>query len=524
MNLPVADSSGAPPAPASPVLLEAVWPAAEGAARSLLDAVLEATARGGAAPRLEQFLAEPSPAKALALWLGRPADGLTKEQLARQLSRDVARLDGLLSDQVNAILHHPRFQALEASWRGLRYLVEQRPEGDAVKVRVLNLSWRELARDLERAVEFDQSQLFRKVYEQEFGHPGGEPFGVLLGDYEVRHLPTADPPVDHLGTLARIAQTAAAAFAPFIAGAHPALLDLTSFGELEKPLNLPRTLEQVEYLKWRAFRETEDARFVGLTLPRVLLRLPYRDDGSRADGFRFREDVEGPDRSRYLWGNAAFAFGAVLVRAFGESRWLADVRGAPQDRVGGGLVTGLPVHSFATERAGVAPKCSTEVMLTDAREKELGELGLIPLCHCPDTELAAFYGNQSVQRPAKYDEAAATANARLSAMLQYMLCTSRIAHYVKVIGRDKLGAFAEPGDLEDYLSQWLRKYTTQNEKAGPEVKAQYPLREARVRVRERDGHPGSYVCEVHLRPHFQLDQMVAAVKLVTELTPARPGS
>jgi type VI secretion system ImpC/EvpB family protein len=491
----------------------------------LLGAVLAATpgAPEGPRSRLEQFLGEPSPVKALALWLdlaGHSRVPRTGEELGRLLNRDVARIDALLCRQVNALLHHPAFQKLEASWQGLRYLIERLPEDDAVnvKVKVLNVSWRELVRDLANAVEFDQSQLFRKVYEEEFGHPGGEPYGLLVGDYEVRHLPP-----ENLETLARIAQTAAAAFAPFVAAAHPALLDLETFADLERPLNLPRTFEQAEYVKWRAFREAEDARFVGLTLPRVLLRLPYRDDGTRADGFRFREEVEAPGRGRYLWGNAAYAFGAVVVRAFAESRWLAGIRGVPQDGSGGGLVVGLAADSFRTDRPGVAAKCSTEVIVTDAQEKGLGELGFLPLCHCQDTELAAFYGSQSVQKPAGHDEAAATSNARLSSMLHYMLCVSRFAHYLKVIARSQVGKFNEPAELEDYLRRWLQTYTTRGDTAGPEVKSRYPLREAKVEVRERKGQPGSYVCEAQLRPHFQLDQVVAAVKLVTELTPARPA-
>jgi type VI secretion system ImpC/EvpB family protein len=314
---------------------------------------------------------------------------------------------------------------------------------------------------------------------------------------------------------------AAAAFAPFIAAAHPSLLDLESFTELERPGNLARTFEQPDYLKWRAFRRSEDARFVGLTLPRVLMRLPYPDGGPRADGFRFREEVVRPDRSQYLWGNAAYAFGAVLVRAFASSGWLATIRGVPPGAEGGGLVTGLPVPDFATDRAGVAPRCATDVVLTDAQDKTLGELGFLPLCHCQDTELAAFHGGQSVQQPAAaYDEAAATANARLSAMLPYVFCVARVAHYLKVISRDKIGSFTGPADCEAYLHRWLNGYTNANEKAGLETRARYPLREARVQVRERPGKPGHYLCVAHLRPHFQLDQMVSAVKLVTELGPS----
>jgi type VI secretion system ImpC/EvpB family protein len=287
------------------------------------------------------------------------------------------------------------------------------------------------------------------------------------------------------------------------------------------PLNLARTFDQADYLKWRSLRDSEDARFVGLTLPHVLMRLPYTDDNHRVDGFRFKEQVRGPDRHRYLWGNAAFAFGSVLMREFAASGWLAGIRGFRRGRVDGGLVCGLPVPSFTTDRRGVAPACATDVMVTDAQDKELGELGFIPLCHRPGTEVAAFHGNQSIQKPRQYDEEPATVNARISTMLQYMLCVSRFAHYVKVLGRDKVGSFAGPGDCAHYLNNWLQQYVSANEDSGPEMKARYPLREARVEVRARPDNPGVYMCVIHLRPHFQLDQIMTSVKLVTEM--AAPG-
>jgi type VI secretion system ImpC/EvpB family protein len=344
-----------------------------------------------------------------------------------------------------------------------------------------------------------------------------------LGDYEVCHRPGPDHPTDDVAALLAISSVAAAAFAPFIVAAHPGLLDLASFLELERPLNLARTFEQKEYLKWRTFRGTEDARFTGVVLPRVLMRLPYADDGSRADGFRFREEVGGPDCSKYLWGNAVYAFGEVLVRAFAQCGWLADIRGVPRGALEGGLVTGLPVHSFATDRAGVAPTCSTDAIITDALEKELAELGLIPLCPCYDTDLAAFYGNPSAQRPRKHSEAVVTANARLSAMLQYILCVARFAHYLKVLARDKVGSFASPADCEEFLHRWILGYVITNDEADLETKARFPLRDAQVQVREHPGKPGSYHCVFHLRPHFQLDQMVTAVRLTTELAPPRPS-
>jgi type VI secretion system ImpC/EvpB family protein len=503
-------------------LAEAAATATQFVGPSLVEAVAEAAAgnRDQAGQTLEQFLREPSPGKALALWLGRTTtsrEALTRAQVARRLNRDIACLDALLNVQVNAILHHPRFQQLEASWRGVHYLVRQVPEGENIKVRVLNVTWREMVRDLERSIEFDQSQLFRQVYGGEFGTPGGEPFGALLGDYEIRPRPGPGHPTDDVAALTAISAVAAAAFAPFLAAAHPSLLDLDSFTELERPGNLVRTFEQPEYLKWRAFRRLEDARFVGLTLPRVLMRLPYPDCAPRVDGFRFREEVAKPDRSQYLWGSAAYALGAVLIRTFATSGWLATIRGVPPGEAGGGLVTGLPVPAFATDKPGVSARCATDVVITDAQDKALGELGFLPLCHCQDTELAAFHGNQSVQQPAPYDEPAATVNARLSAMLQYVFCVSRVAHYLKVISRDKIGSFAGPADCEAYLRRWLSRYTNSNEKTSLEMRARYPLREARVEVRERPEKPGHYLCVAHLRPHFQLDQMVSAVKLVTEL-------
>lgn len=282
-----------------------------------------------------------------------------------------------------------------------------------LKVRLLNLAWKELARDVQRTTEFDQSQLFRKIYSEEFDTPGGEPFGVLIGDYEIHPRASAAHPIDDVSVLATVSQVAAAAFAPFIAAAHPSMLELESFQGLERSLDLPRTFEQLDYLKWRAFRETEDARFVGLTLPRVLIRTPYEDDGSRVDGFVFREQTGSPDGSGYLWGNAAYALAAVLCRSFDESRWLAGIRGVRRSVDGGGIVPGLPVHCFGTDRVGVVPKSSTEVLITDPLEQELSELGFIPLCHCPDTELSVFYSNSSVQKPKRYDEMAATINADL---------------------------------------------------------------------------------------------------------------
>jgi type VI secretion system protein ImpD len=516
------------------VTMDASADSAQGAAaaqssegRSLIGSVVEATTAQREQPRLllERFLGEPSLEKSLLLWLnwiGLPREEIEKRQIMQLLGRDIARLDALLADQLNVILHHPAFQKLEASWRGLMYLAERAEGVENLKIRVLNVSWKELARDIERAIEFDQSQLFQKIYSGEFGTPGGEPFCVLLGDYEVRPRPCAEHQIDDVAVLTGISHVAAAAFAPFVAGVHPAMFGVDDFADLQQPMDLSRIFQQLDYLKWRAFRESEDARFVGLTLPRILLRLPYEDDVSRVDGFCFQEEAAGRDRKKYLWGNAAYAFGAVLVRAFARSGWLAEIRGFQRDLQAGGIVADLPVHSFTTDKCGVACKCSTDVIVTDAQEQEISDLGFIPLCHCKDTEYSVFYTNQSVQTPKKYDEPAATMNARISAMLQYMLCVSRFAHYIKVAARDKIGAFTEAAECEDYLHRWLHRYVMSDSEASPELKAEYPLREASVRVREHPSKPGSYLCVAHLWPHFGLDELAAAIRVTTELTPGQP--
>jgi type VI secretion system ImpC/EvpB family protein len=498
-------------------------PAAAGSQRGLLDRALdsaEAITDSQAALRLDQFLAEGDAAAALRIWFGIPPPRrfkLGREQLLQRLSSDIASLDDLLSEQVNAILHHPRFQQLEASWRGLRYLIDQCGDADGIKLRVLNLSWKDLAGDLQRAIEFDQSQFFNKIYNEEFGSPGGEPFGVIIGDYEIRLRVSADHPVNDLDVLESLSHISAAAFAPMIMGAHPALFDLDSFSQLGTSPNLPRTFQQAEYLKWRAFRDSEDARFLGLVLPRVLMRLPYQD--TRADAFRFLEQVKGPDSRRYLWGSAVYAFGAVLARAFSQSGWPANIQGVERGVETGGLVTGLPLHAFNTDATGLVTRYSTDVLITDTQEKELGEFGFMPLCFCKDTSWSAFYGSASVQKPKVYDEVPATVNARLSSMLQYMFCVSRFAHYLKVIGRDRIGSFVTAQECETFLQRWLHNYTIDADDASLQAKARAPLREGRVEVREKPGKPGSYYCVMHLRPHFQLDQVVTAVKLVTEITP-----
>ncbi len=473
------------------------------------------------AAALDGFLEEPDAGRALIKWFGAGSQWLrrplSRRRLLHALDRDIAALDRALSAQVNAILHEPRFQRLEASWRGLVYLVTESETDERIWLRVLSLGWTELCRDLERAMEFDQSQLFAKVYSEEFGMPGGVPFGVLIGDYEVQHRRTPGHPTDDVAALKALSHVAAAAFAPIMLGCSPIMLGVDNFAGLGVPVDLTGTFRHVDYARWNSFQDSEDARFVGLVLPRVLMREPHRDVSHRIDRFRFHEEAAARDVDRYLWGTAVYAFAGVLIRAFSQFGWFADIRGAPRDRLAGGMVTNLPVACFATDRIGVVPRYSTDVAVSERQEMELSGLGFVPLSHCHDTPFSAFFANQSAQRAKRYDRPAATINAQLSAMLQYILCVSRFSHYIKVIGRDRVGALGTPGEVQSMLSRWLQRYITANENAPAEEKARYPLSEASVQVREVEGRPGNYHCTIHLKPHFQLDQVVSSFKLVTEL-------
>jgi len=446
---------------------------------------------------------------------------INKEQLARMISYQIAKIDEMLNESVNAILHHPKFQKLEAAWRGLLFLTMEAEEVDDVKIRFLDVSWPQLVRDIDRAIEFDQSNLFRKVYNAEFGVAGGEPYGVLLGDYFVRHKPGPGYKTDDVNTLREISQVAAASFAPFIASADPALFGLDDFHGLGLPINYEAIFSQAEYRSWNSFRESEDSRFIGLTVPKMLMRLPYEHDTFRSDRFNFKEDVSEPNNKNYLWGNACYAFGAILIQSFARNAWFTDIRGSHEGIDAGGVVADLPVPSFKTDKAGVALKYSTDVLITDFSEKLLSEHGFIPFCHDRNTMHAVFYGNQSVQGAQHYDKKIAEINAKMSAMLQYVLCASRFAHYIKVIGREKVGSFFSAEECENYLHKWLLSYSTASVGGSEEHLAKYPLSEAKVEVKEVLGKPGVYSCITHLKPHMQLDQMVTAVKLVTELAEAK---
>jgi type VI secretion system protein ImpC len=425
----------------------------------------------------------------------------------------IAQIDHLLSIQLNEILHHPSFQKLEGSWRGLRYLMDQSETSVMLKIRVLNCSKRELLRDLQRAPEFDQSAIFKKIYEEEFGIFGGDPFGAVVGDYEFTRHP------EDIELLEKMSQVAAGAHAPFLTAAAPELMNLDTFTTLDQPRDLAKIFDTTEYAKWKSFRQSEDSRYVGLCVPHILMRLPYGRDTKVVEAFNYEEGVDGTDHTKYLWGNAAYALGARLTQSFALYGWCASIRGVE----GGGLVEGLPAHTFKTDEGDVALKCPTEIAITDRREKELADLGFIPLVHCKGTDYAAFFSAQSAQKPKMYDTDSANANARLSAQLPYLLAISRFAHYLKTIMRDKIGSFMSRSDCERFLNRWMMQYVTEDDNAAPITKAQYPLREARVEVSEVPGKPGVYRAIAFLRPHFQLDELTVSLRLVAELPKSARG-
>jgi type VI secretion system protein ImpC len=433
---------------------------------------------------------------------------VVSDNLSVTLDARVAELDELISRQLSEVMHHPEFQKLEASWTGLHYLCKHTSTGVGMKIRVLNATKKDLVRDFKTAIDFDQSALFKKVYEEEFGMFGGAPFGALIGDYEIGRG------AEDMYFVEQMSHVAAASHAPFISSASAELFGLETFTDLGKPRDLAKIFDTVDYAKWKSFRESEDARYVGLTLPHFLGRLPYNPkDGMTVEGFNFVESVDGTDHSRYLWVNAAYAMAARLTAAFESYGWCAAIRGVE----GGGLVEDLPSHTFKTDEGEVALKCPTEIAITDRREKELSDLGFIPLVHCKNTDYAAFFATQSTQKPRKYDLDSANANAVLSSQLQYMFSVCRIAHYLKAMMRDKIGSFASAGNVEEFLNRWIRQYVVEDDNATQVTKAAYPLREASITVSEVPGRPGVYRAVSFVRPHFQLDELSVSLRLVAEL-------
>jgi type VI secretion system protein ImpC len=441
------------------------------------------------------------------------------KNLQRTFERAIAAIDRKLSEQLNAIMHDPKFTKLEGTWRGLNYLVMNSETGTSLKLRVLNASKRDLTRDLQRAVEFDQSQLFKKIYENEFGTPGGEPYGALIGDYEWTQHP------DDIETLRLVSNVAAGAFAPFISAAGPNMFGFDSWTELARPRDLAKIFETTDYTKWRSFRDSEDSRFVSLVLPRTLARLPYGAATKPIDEFNYEEapyDETGAakamDHGHYCWMNAAYAMGTKLTDAFAKYGFCTAIRGAE----GGGKVENLPTHVFTSDDGDMDAKCPTELAITDRREFELSNLGFLPLCHYKNTDYSVFFGAQTVQKPKKYDRPEATANAAISSRLPYIMASSRFAHYLKVMARDKIGSFMEAGDVERWLNRWITNYVNSNENAGQEMKARFPLREAKVEVREIPGRPGSYNAVAYLRPWLQMEELTTSIRMVARI-PAAAG-
>jgi len=419
----------------------------------------------------------------------------------------IAEIDRLVSVQLNEVLHNASFQKLEGTWRGLKYLLDQSETSDKLKIRVLNATKTELLRDLQRAPEFDQSALFKKVYEEEFGVFGGAPFAALVGDYEFGRGP------EDIDLLERISKVAASAHAPFLTAANPEMLNLDSFTSIDAPRDMAKIFDNTEYAKWKSFRASEDSRYVGLALPHILMRLPYGKNGVTVDTFNYQEGVDGSDYSKYLWGNAAYALAARLTNAFAHYGWCAAIRGVE----GGGLVEGLPTHNFTTDSGDIALKCPTEAPITDRREKELADLGFVPLVHCKGTDYAAFFSVQSAQKAKMYDKDAANANARLSTQLPYILAISRFAHYMKSMMRDKIGGFMSRKECEDFLNTWILQYVVGNDDVAAEVKARKPLRDAKIEVVDVPGKPGAYRAVAFLKPHFQLDELTISLRLVADL-------
>jgi len=419
----------------------------------------------------------------------------------------IAQIDHLVSTQLNEIMHHSDFQKLEGTWRGLKFLLDNSESSEQLKIKVLNVSKKELLKDLQKAPEFDQSTLFKKVYEEEFGVFGGSPFGALVGDYDFGKSG------QDVELLEKVAQVAAGAHAPFIAGASAEMLNLDSLTQLDAPRDLAKVFDTTEYAKWKSFRQSEDARYVALALPHILMRQPYGAETVPVEAFNYDEQVDGTDHSKYLWGNAAWALASRITQSFATYGWCATIRGVES----GGLVSGLPVHNFRTESGDIAMKCPTETPISDRREKELADLGFAPLVHCKGTDYAAFFSVQSCQKPKIYDSDAATANARISAQLPYLFAVSRFAHYLKAMMRDKIGGFTSRGEVEEFLNKWISQYVVSNDGVSFEVKAKRPLREARVEVVDMPGKPGAYRAVAFLRPHFQLDELSMSLRLVADL-------
>jgi type VI secretion system protein ImpC len=426
----------------------------------------------------------------------------------------VAEIDRKLAEQINLIMHNPQFQALESSWRGLHYLINNTETDEMLKIKVFNISKKDLAKTLKKykGTAWDQSPIFKKVYEVEYGQLGGEPYGCLVGDYYFDH---SAPDVELLSGMAQIA---AASHAPFIAAASPTTMQMDSWGELANPRDLTKIFQTPEYAAWRSMRDSDDSKYVGLAMPRFLSRMPYGAKTNPVEEFEYEEDTTGADSSKYTWCNAAYAMAVNINRAFKLYGWCSRIRGVES----GGAVEGLPVHTFPSDDGGVDMKCPTEIAISDRREAELAKNGFMPLIHRKNSDIAAFIGAQSLNKPAEYDDPDATANANLAARLPYMFACCRFAHYLKCIVRDKIGSFKERADMERWLSNWILNYVDGDPaNSSEETKARKPLAAAEVVVEEVEGNPGYYTSKFFLRPHYQLEGLTVSLRLVSKLPSAK---
>ena len=429
----------------------------------------------------------------------------------RSIEAMIAALDAKLTEQVNVIMHHEDFQKLESAWRGLHHLVNNTETDEFLKIRVINISKKDLGRTLKkfRGTAWDQSPIFKQVYEQEYGQFGGEPYGVLVGDFEFDHGPQD---VQLLGDIAQIAE---AAHTPFISAAAPTVMGMDSWNELANPRDLTKIFGTPEYAAWRSLRESEDSRYIGLAMPRFLSRLPYGAKTDPVDEFHFEEDVEGADSSKFCWANAAYAMATNITRSFKLYGWCSRIRGIES----GGAVEGLPAYSFPTDDGGVAMKCPTEIAISDRREAELAKNGFMPLIHKKNSDFAAFIGAQSLQKPQEYDDPAATANANLSARLPYLFASCRFAHYLKCMVRDKIGSTMSRDQLENWLTNWILQYVGPDD-APESYKATHPLSEAKVVLEANEENPGYYSAKFFLKPHYQLEGLTVSLRLVSRVPTA----
>jgi type VI secretion system protein ImpC len=455
-------------------------------------------------------------------------DTLTKEALKgtvrfdrnviKTLTGAVQAMDAVISKQLAAVMHDAEFQKIEGTWRGLHYLVNKTETGESMKLRVLDCSKRDLFKNFDTATEFDQSALFKMVYESEFGSPGGAPYGALIGDYEFENHP------DDMALLENIAGVAAASFCPFLSAASPKMLGFGSWQELSRPRDLKTIVDSAEYTKWMSFRDAEDSRFVALTMPRTLARLPYGKNTKRIDEFDFEEVALGPKgesiavpHDQYCWMNTAYVLGTKLTAAFAKSGFCTAIRGYEN----GGLVEGLPAHVFSTDAGDIDLKCPTEIAITDRRSKELSDMGFLSLDHYKGKDYAVFFGGQTTQRPKKYDRTEATENAQICARLPYVMAASRFSHYLKVMGRDWIGSFKEAEDLGRELDRWIHNYVSADPNPSEDVRARLPLRDARVEVKPVPGRSGAYNAIVWLRPWLQLEELTASMRMVATIPQKR---